>query len=292
MTTHQSITGKRGARLALVSLALLLALHLCTTAKAYPPGPYHVLYGTVRDQYGSPITTSQAQVVLQTPSGTQFSAPVLPAANLPGVNYVLKVPLDSGITPDLYQPRVQVPGASYKLAVVVGTVLNLPIEMTNYVTLGKWAQNTRVDLTLGQDSNGDGIPDAWELIYLQTVGLNLPLSGVNGNTTVPPNGLTLGQEYVLTTSSVPTGVAPVIVFLGFTGHSPILQFSTVTGRSYTVLGSPDLRNWTPVAFNLSTDTQGGPTRTFYLATGTASIEVYLAPPALSVSAQFYRVLVQ
>jgi hypothetical protein len=251
-----------------------------------------VLYGTVRDQYGSPLTSSQAQVVLQTPSGTQFSAPVLPGASLPGVNYVLKVPLDSGITPDFYQPNALVPAAPYKLAVVIGTVLNLPIEMTNYVTLGKWAQNTRVDLTLGQDSNGDGIPDGWEIIYLQTVGLNLPLSGVNGNTIVPPNGLTLGQEYLLTTSTISTGAAPVIVFLGFTGQSPILQFSTVTGRSYTVLGSPDLHNWTPVAFNLSTDTQGAPTRTFYFATGTASIQVYLAPPALSVPAQFYRVLVQ
>jgi hypothetical protein len=199
--------------------------------------------------------------------------------------------LDSGVTADLYQPGVLVPAASYKLSVVIGTVTNLPIEMTNALSLGRWAKNTRIDLTLGTDTNGDGIPDAWELAYLGSVGSNLPLSAVNANTIVPTNGLTMLQEYLLAIS-VPPGAAPEIIFAGFTGNSPILQFSTATGRSYSVSGSPDLRNWSPVAFNLSTDAQGAPARAFYAATGNATIQVYLAPPPLGETVRFFRILVQ
>ena len=284
------LCGKR-TRLTFAFLVLQLAL-LCPRASAYPPGPYQLIYGTVRDQYGRPLASSQTKIVLQTPSGAQLSVPVLPGISLPGVNYVLKVPLDSGVTPDPYRPGVLVPAASVKLLVVIDTVTNLPIEMTKALSLGRWAQNTRVDLTLGTDTNGDGIPDAWELAYLASVGLNLPLSAVNANTVVPPNGKTLLQEYLGATSVKPPAAAPEITFAGFTGISPILQFSTATGRSYSVLGSPDLRIWSSVAFHLSTDAPGAPARTSYAATGNGAIQVYLAPPPLGEMAQFYRILVQ
>jgi hypothetical protein len=233
-------------------------------------------------------------VVLQTPSGLQFAAPIIPGStSIPGVNYLLKVPLDSAVTPDLYQPNVLIPAASYKMLVVIGTVTNLPIEMgTNYLAMGQWAKVSRVDLTLGVDSNGDGIPDAWEYAFLSLLGTNIPLSSLTANTILTPDGLTLRQQYLLGTALLDPGDPLKLIFVGFNGPSPVLQFPTVTGRSYTVLGSPDLRTWTPVAFNLPDETPGTPTHAFYFASGIAPIQVYLVPPPPTVLRQFYRIQVQ
>jgi len=263
------------------------------SSHAYPPGPYYVVYGTVRDQYGTPLSLAGAQVVLQTPGGVQLAAPIIPPTSIPGINYMLKMPLDSGVTPDLYQPNVLVPGASYKMVVVVGTVTNLPIEMaTNYPAVGPWAKSMRVDLTLGVDSNGDGIPDAWENAFLSMLGTPLPLSSLTANTILTPDRLTLGQEFLLGTALFDPGQPLDIIFVGFIGASPVLQFPTVQGRSYTVLASPDSRHWSPVTFKLATEGLGGPTHSFYYAPGVATIQVYLAPPSPGTSQLFYRILVQ
>jgi len=215
-------------------------------------------------------------------------------SSTPGVNFLLKVPLDAGSAPDLYQPNALLPAAAYKLVVVIGTATNLPIEMgTNYLSLGQWAKTTRVDLTLGTDSNGDGIPDAWELAFMAMVGTNLPLSSLTANTILTPDGLTLQQQFLLGTALFDPGDPLRLVFVGFAGTSPILQFPTVTGRSYTILTSFDLasHSWSPVYFNLASEGVGA-THPFYFANGVATIQVYLAPPPPSTPRQFFRVQVQ
>src|SRR5262249_27386252 len=149
---------------------------------------------------------------------------------------LLKIPMDSGATPGLYSPNSLVPG-SYKLMVVVGAVTNLPIEMaTNYAVVGQPAKSTRVDLTLGVDANGDGLPDEWENAFLAMLGPNVPLSSLTANSVLTPDGLTLRQQYLLGTALLDPGVSLQTTFLGFNGTSPVLQFRTVTGRTYTVLG--------------------------------------------------------
>ena len=291
MTTNQGIRSKRTAGWSVFLLTVLIAGFVCPRARAYPPGPYHIVYGTVRDQYGTPLSSAQASVILETPSGVQISGPILPGIGAPGVNYQLKVPLDSGVTPDLYLPNVLVPAAQYKLLVLIGSVTNLPIGMsTNEFSMGQWALTTRLDLTLGVDSNGDGIPDAWEYAFLAALGTNIPLSSLSSNSILTSDGLTLYQEFILGNTVLDPGVPFVVTFVGFNGTSPILQFPTVTGRTYTVIQSTDLKNWSPATFNLPAD--GLPPRTFYFAPGTSSIQVYLTPPPPSVMKLFYRVKVQ
>ncbi len=229
-----------------------------STAHAFPPGPYHLLYGTVRDQYGTPLTSPNGQVILQTPSGVRVSVPVVPRLSS-GVNYLIKVPMDSGATPDPYLPYALVPAASFKLLVAVGTATNVPIEMTGTnLALGQWAKTSRL----------------------------------NANSVLTPDGLTLWQQYMLGTYPFDPGNPLKIVFFGFNGAAPILQFPTVAGRSYTVLESADLRNWTPVAFHLTSDSPGGAARAFYLAPTTAAIQLYTALAPAGSTQQFYRILVQ
>jgi hypothetical protein len=293
MNTNKRISMKRHAWLALALLAWQIASVVCPTASAYPPGPYHTIYGTARDQYGTPLISTTARVILQTPSGIQYTAPVVPGIGLPGVNYLLRVPLDSGVTENLYQPNVLVPAAAFKLKVVIGTVTNLPIEMTSTnFALGVWTKSTRIDLTLGTDSNGDGLPDNWERAFLSTIGATNTLASLNANMILTPDGRTLRQQFLLGTALLDPSHPLRIAFLGFAGTSPALQFPTLSGRTYTVLTSTNLNDWSLVAFNLASDPPYAPAQSFYLASCTAIIQVYAAPPPEGAPHVFYRIQVQ
>ena len=64
----------------------LLFLAGCLSALAYPPAPYHLVYGLVRDQYGTPIMNTQVQVVLQSPSGAVNSTTIAPGLAVGVIN--------------------------------------------------------------------------------------------------------------------------------------------------------------------------------------------------------------
>ena len=51
------------------------------------------------------------------------------------------------------------------MKVQIGASVYLPMEMMISQPIGQPAGVTRLDLTLGVDSDGDGMPDAWELAY-------------------------------------------------------------------------------------------------------------------------------
>jgi len=292
MNTNKLMATRRTALVALATGVWLGGLGFIPAARANPPAPYNLVYGVVRDMYGTPLTSASATILLQTPGGVVISSPVLPGY-APGVNYRLKVPMDSGDTPDLYQANALMATAPFKLYVVINNVTNLPIEMTvNYSTLGQAGQATRIDLTLGVDSNGDGIPDQWERAFLSTLGLNLPLSSLNANSVLTADGLTLRQQYLFGTYPFNPSQPCSVTFAGFKAGSPHLLFPTITGRSYTVLSSADARHWTTASFFLSTDDPNGASRSYYYAPGITTAEVYVVPPASAARTQFYRVLVQ
>ena len=272
----------------------LLAMQIITgtipVAQAYPPAPYHLIYGTVRDRYGTPLTSAQAQIVLQTSTGVQLSAFVLPGFS-PGINYQIKVPMDAGQTPDLYQANALFAAATFKMLVVIAGVTNLPIEMalTNAV-LGQPGKTTRLDLTLGVDSNGDGIPDAWENAFLATIGATNTLASLTAQTMF--GGRTLLQQYLLGTYPFDPGNPLRVVLLGANSNATVLQFPTITGRAYTVQGSADAITWTAAAFTLDSDAPGSPSRAFYYASGIASVQANVVPPPAGTPKQFYRIMVQ
>jgi len=292
MNTNKLMATKRTALVALAAGVWLGGLGSGPMAQANPPAPYNLVYGVVRDMYGTPLTSASATILLQTPGGVMIAASVLPGY-APGVNYRLKVPMDSGDTPDLYQANALMATAAFKLYVVINNVTNLPIEMSvNYATLGQAGRATRIDLTLGVDSNGDGIPDQWERAFLSTLGLNVPLSSLNANSVLTPDGLTLRQQYLFGTYPFNPSQPCLVTFAGFKGNSPHLVFPTITGHSYSVLGSSDAKNWSTVSFFLPTDDPNGAARSYYYAPAITTAEVYVAPAATPARTQFYRVLVQ
>ena len=272
--------------------AVLLGSALCPTARANPPAPYNLIYGVVRDMYGTPLTSANAQIVLASPGKPALNAAVVPGY-APGINYRIKVPMDAAYTPDLYLPTALTAGVPFKMYVVINNVTNLPIEMTvNSATLGQPARSTRIDLTLGVDANGDGIPDAWEWAFLSELGLDLPLSAINGNSVLSPDGLTLRQQYLFGTYPFNPSEPCAVTFAGFQNGAPVLQFPTITGRYYSVLASADAKTWVTTAFQLAGDAPGSAPRSYYYAPGITTAEVHVLPPNGAVRAQFYRIQVQ
>ena len=259
-------------------LAVAATLLLPPATLAFPPAPRHLIYGTVKDQYGTPLMTSQAQVLLITPTGVQLMTSVVPGLDFQ-INYELEVPMDAGLTADPYEPDALMTGAAFTMLVVLGGTTNLPIQMAgNLSQLGQPGAQNRIDLTLGVDSNGDGIPDAWELAYLSEIGSSLSLSNLNANSVIGPNGLTLLQEFLAGYyPSDPTDNF-TLRLLNISGGSALLQFTATTGRYYSLLGSSDLRSWVPLSFRIPAEGSSGAIHSFYYSQGIQTLQLQTLPP--------------
>lgn len=269
----------------------LLAVALCLpVARAFPPAQDIYIYGMVKDQYGTPLLNKGDQVVLQTVSGVQVSAFIEPGLAI-GVNYLLDVPMDAGTTPQPYVANALTAGTSFKLFVVVGTTTNLPLEMTGgYLGLGSPATQIMQNLTLGADSNGDGIPDQWEQVFLAEIGLNIPLSAINPNKDYTGDGRTLRQEYLL--GNYPFNPADdfSVQIISQNAGSAVLGFTSMLGRSYKAYGSADLKNWTPLAFTIPAS--GSTVMTSYYSPSIQPLKIQTVQPTNAPAMLFFRLQLQ
>ena len=74
-----------------VAIAALLVL-AGEAVHAFPPAPYHEIYGTLRDSRGNPMSQA-ATVILSTTEGV-IARTDLDPTTAPGVNYSLKIAMD------------------------------------------------------------------------------------------------------------------------------------------------------------------------------------------------------
>src|SRR5580704_14613906 len=113
-----------GLRTRLTAVLCVTILSLIATSpsiRAFPPAPYHLIYGIVRDQYGTPLSSSSAQILLETQSGVQVRCSLSPGVAA-GVNYQLQVPMDSGVTPVPYLADALSEAAPFRIYVVINSV--------------------------------------------------------------------------------------------------------------------------------------------------------------------------
>lgn len=273
-------------------LVILATLVFPQTTNAFPPAPHHLIYGTVRDEYGTPLMTDQALLLLQTPSGVQLMTTVVPGLGF-DMNFQLEVPMDAGLTPDPYEPKALIAGSAFKIFVVIGVTTNLPIQMAgNFSQLGQPGQQTRIDLTLGVDSNGDGIPDAWELAFLASIGSNLSLANLNPNLRLAGDGMTLRQEFLAGNYPFDPQEPFSLTLVAPNSGSPMIQFTAMTGRYYTLLGSPDLRTWTPLNFQVPAEGTAAPVHGYYFSPSIQTIQIQTIQPATGPTMRFFRMLLQ
>ena len=181
-------------------LLLLTAgwLTLGASAFAFPPAPFHTYYGTVRDELGKPLDTSDAAIIVSSGVG-EIARTKVDRTLGPGRNYTLSIPMDAGTVSQLYRPTAMQPTMRFTIRVVKNGVTLLPIEIVGKsLLIGSASERTRMDLTLGEDTDGDGLPDAWERNLIdKNKNDNLrTLADVKPGDDLDRDGLTNLEEYL------------------------------------------------------------------------------------------------
>ena len=271
--------------------ASLLGLLLGGVALAFPPAPHHTLYGQVRNQWGDPINVSPSDVYLETPSGIQLHTSVVNGLE-PGVNYRLEVPMDSGTSAETnaYMPTALKPFYQFRLKVLIGQTIYLPIEMVgNFAQIGKPGEKTRLDLTLGVDSDGDGLPDAWEQTLIDIYGGNL--ASIRPGDDTDGDGISNLNEYIAGTYAFDPTDGFSLALLGLNAGASSLELLAIRGRSYSLQASSDLRTWTPVSFRLTGPGSPPTLLNNYLATDVRMLQVEV-PPQSGTTNRYFRALVR
>jgi hypothetical protein len=262
-------------------------------ARAFPPAPNHTFYGLVRDEMGDPLVVTNAVVILETSAGVHLKTTAVPNLG-PGLNYRLAVPMDAGLTADAYKPTALKPLVSFRLKVVIGTTTYLPMELHgNYANLGQPAQSTHLDLTLGEDSDHDGLPDAWERALIDMLGGGRTLADIQPGDDSDGDGLTNLQEYQVGTYAFDPADGLRLEPVGLNGGRPLLDFLAIRGRTYSLLGSADLQTWLPVDFRFTDSTEGAAPVSSYSATDVRVMHVEVVLPAgQAPTFQAYKLMAQ
>lgn len=272
---------------------LALGLASSIAACAFPPAPHHILYGTVRDEFGNPFDAPGTIVFLET-EGIPAIRTSVASGSVSGINYRIHVPIDAATTSDRYKPSALRPAAPFRMRVRVGNTDFLPIEMAGVSKLSATpSATTRIDLTLGVDSDGDGLPDAWELALIAATGGNRSLSDIDPKGDTDGDGLTNLQEYIAGTYAFDPEDGFSLSIVGNQSGRSVLEFTALKGRSYSIQASPDMLNWAPVPFTLPTDTPNTTARLRYGSTDVRPIRALVGPFSDSPQpARFFRLMVQ
>jgi hypothetical protein len=267
--------------------ASLLGLLLAADALAYPPAPDYTFYGMVRNEWGDPIDVSDAKVFVVSTNGVNAAAPVA-ASTLPGLNYRLIVPMDSARSPkiDFTSGGSLRQNQPFQLKVQIGTITYLPIEMVLSRPIGDPAGTSRLDLTLGVDSDGDGLPDAWEIAN----GLN-PNDPNDANGDADGDGISNRNEYLAGTYAFDPNDGFRLSLVEVNAGRSQLEFLAISGRTYTIQASPNLQQWTPVSFSVVTGGVPGALQNNYPATDIRNLRIEV-PFQTGTTNNFFRAMIQ
>jgi hypothetical protein len=259
--------------------------------RAFPPAPDHLLFGQVRDELGNILSAKSATVYLETDAGVRIKTQIISGLE-PGVNYKLSVPMDSGLTSDQYKPTALHPAVPFKMWVTADGTTYLPIEMqVKSSSLGAPGGKTRIDLTLGVDADGDGLPDAWERAMIAALGLNIGIADFRPGDDSDHDGMSNLNEYIAGTYAFDPADGFGLKIAGYTEGTPVLEFLGIRGRSYSVLGSDDMVHWSPVAFKLSGST--GPAANDYYAADVRMLRVEVSLADSETAAlKFFKLIVR
>lgn len=161
----------------LLAVALLAAI----PARAVLPEPDNILYGTITLD-NQPVTAARTDVVIE--ARRLVNGPAIASYRMGsnpqfGNSYSLRLSLES-LAPSTDASASQV-GDTLFVVVADGTGIR---SQTTYV-LAERGSVQRVDFGAPvSDADGDGLPDAWELLHFGNKGQNASSVNANGRTTL------------------------------------------------------------------------------------------------------------
>ncbi len=229
-------------------------------ALAFPPAPFYSLYGIVRDQVGQTVTAEGAEIILMK-DGVEMGRTAIASGLQLEQNYELRMRIDqnrSGTT--LYSDKAVAAQGLFSVAVAMNGALFYPIEVAGTLKAGKGGERVRLDLTLGEDSDGDGLPDVWEQWQLYQAGHypdedgNWDLSLIDGD--FDQDGQSNLFEYIAGTFAGDATERFGLAIKEKLASSVRLEFFGITGKAYTIESSPDMQTWTRVSFSVGAPAAG------------------------------------
>ncbi len=233
--------------------AIFLLSLAASCASAFPPAPYYTLYGMVRDQVGQTVTAEGAEVILLR-GGVEVGRTPIVSGRL-DQSYELNLRIDqnrSGTT--FYTDKAVAAGGLFSVVVAMNGELFYPIEVSGNLTAGKGGERVKLDLTLGEDLDKDGLPDTWEAWQLYQAGLypgddgrwDLSLIDKNGDFDKDGQGNLL--EYIAGTFAGDATETFSLAIKEKLPESVRLEFYGITGKVYTLESTLDMKTWTRVPF--------------------------------------------
>ena len=261
-------------------LLLLVAFLLGGSyAEAFPPAPFHTFYGVVRDELGRPLNSEEGVIQL-IGSSAEIARTISDTTAGLGLNYTLHVPMDAGTVAQLYQVSAMRPLLPFTIKVVIRGVSYVPIQIVGKTwSMGNPSEKTRLDLTLGVDSNNDGLPDAWQqaVVDADTTGRLKSINDVKPGDDLSGNGLTNLQKFLAGVNALDKFDGVKLDVVGVAGGLVRLRFLGITGRTYTIRSSLNSTTWTDQVF--SSDPTGANPVTTYRANTVQTMDVYVTWPS-------------
>ena len=209
------------------------------------------------------------------------------ASIAPGVNYALKVPMDSGTLQQLYHPTALQPTMPFTIRVQIGELSYVPMEITGPAAkIGEPSDRTRLDLTLGVDSDGDGIADAWEQAQLngnRHSGLT-SIEDVKPDEDMDGDGISNFGEYIAGTYAFDWNDRLRLEIVEVAEGRAHLRFLAIRGRTYSLETSLDSDTFTPIRF--STAPELAAESAIYRTTNVEMVDLY-TPVAESTNQMFF-----
>jgi hypothetical protein len=251
------------------------------------PEPSLVMYGVVRNVSGggnTRLTSGTLTWVFRSAASGQTVTVATPLTNINDqFSYVLRVPCEAvpaGFTPSANTLRLATPPLSCdRSQVLVDGAVQATFVQPAQATLALSSQDRgrieRVDLTVAivaVDSDGDGLPDAWEQQYLGSLAFG-------PNEDPDQDGLSNLAEYKAGTN--PGDPSSCFAFIDIQSDAQggiRVEWSSVEGKAYTLQRSSDV-------------TSGFTTIEAHIA-ATAPLNRYRDGTAVGAGPYFYRLQVE
>jgi hypothetical protein len=270
------------------SVSLTVALLGTGVAWAFPPAPYYTLYGVVRDQVGQTVTAEGAEVILLK-GGVEVGRTPITSSRIDR-NYELNMRLDQNRTgTTFYTDKAIAASGLFSLVVSMNGELFYPIEVSGNLTAGKGGERVKLDLTLGEDLDKDGLPDTWEAWQLYQAGVenyeDLTLLDKDGD--FDKDGQSNLLEYIAGTFAGDATETFGLTIKEKQPESVRFEFYGITGKVYTIESSLDMKTWTRVPFSVGAPGAGN---NAHQAGDVGIVSAFTAPRA--TTSEFYRLSVR
>jgi hypothetical protein len=251
-----------------------------------------MIYGIARDQYGATLQAEGAELMILRNGGEVARAPIFSTPK-GDRNFEVTIAIDLNRPGTRsYNERALTEQALYSIAVEMNGQRFFPIEANGTLRIGSAGERLRLDLNLGLDSDGDGLPDAWEEWQLYNAGKQRGANGwdlslITRDGDFDGDGISNLQEYIAGTFASDAAERLELRILARSATEVRFEFFTITGKVYRIERSSDLQNWSEVKFSVGSASASG---TFH--TGQAvDIVTAVATTSGGVS-EFYRLIVR